>query len=74
MVELIESKNIMPHRFRPNLTPLEVKKELSIVRSKINRLPDFTLPLNILRLSLFLRYLKKDFEDESIIFYHTKKE
>ena len=61
IVKLIENKGTLPSRFSASLSPLQVSKELAAVRHKIGRLPHFYLPPNILKLEIFMKYLKREF-------------
>lgn len=67
MIDLIERKNVLPYKYNANLTPHEIKKELMQIRSKISRLPNFSQPSNVARLALFLKYLRREFENETVI-------
>jgi hypothetical protein len=52
---------MLPHIYTTNLSLHQIKRELLQVRNKIEKLPDFSQPPNLLRLSLFMKHLRKEF-------------
>jgi hypothetical protein len=74
LARAIELKDVIPTRYTPNFTPLQVKKELAVVKEKILRLPNFSFPPNILRLHIFLKQLRREFEEENIVFSSLDQE
>lgn len=59
MMELIDRKDTIPYNYPNNLSPYQIKKELLEVRNRIQNLPDFSHPPNLLRMMLFLKHLRK---------------
>jgi hypothetical protein len=57
----IDRKDMLPHIYTTNLSLHQIKRELLQVRNKIEKLPDFSQPPNLLRLSLFMKHLRKEF-------------
>lgn len=71
---MIDTQNTLPSMLTPNFSYVEVKKEIASIRANLARLPDFTVPANLVRFSVFLKSLRHEFPDEAIILSGVDRE
>lgn len=67
MTQIIEKKKVIPPTFTTSLSLFEVTQKLNDVKRHINRLPNFSLPPNVLKLCIASKYLCKEFPNANII-------
>ena len=67
MTQIIEKKKVIPPNFTTNLSLFEVTQKLNEVKRHMNRLPNFNLPPNVLKLCIVSKYLCKEFPNTNII-------